>query len=55
MDIKSILLLVLASLAALLAWRVWADAVRNGRTWGGMAKMAGVMLFLVFLLWMVGS
>ena len=50
MDIKSILILALAFIAALFAWRVWTDAVHNGRTWSGMAKMTSVALFLVALL-----
>lgn len=55
MDIKGIIQLTLALIAALLAWRVWTDAVQNGRTWSGMAKMTGVALFLVaLLLWRIG-
>ncbi len=50
MDVESILILALDCIAALFAWRVWMDAVHNGRTWGGMAKMFGIGLLLVALL-----
>lgn len=46
------LILIPAAVLAVWAWKVWTDAVANGRTWGGMAKMAGIGLaLLALLLW----
>lgn len=47
---EHLILLPVAVLAAL-GWKVWMSAVRDGRTWGGLVKMAGIGLLLAGLLW----